>query len=77
MMNLKQSEIIDLRLTLWGHALPVSAKGIYRGNIVDRLRKPFRDRVFFVEQDNWAYPSLQTGATDVVLMKKDILKILT
>ncbi len=77
MMNFKKSQIVDLRLTRWGHALPLAEKGIYSGNTIANLRKPFRDRVFFIEQDNWAYPSLQTGATDCVLMKKEITKALS
>lgn len=77
LLGFEQKDIVDLRLALWGHALPLAEKGIYRGNAVPTLRKPFRDRVFFVEQDNWAYPSTQTGATDVALMKSDILKFLS
>lgn len=76
LMKIEAKDIVDLRLALWGHALPVSAKGIYRDDTIPTLRKPFRDRVFFVEQDNWAYPSTQTGATDVALMKHNIDKIL-
>lgn len=77
LMGFEQKDIVDLRLALWGHALPLAATGIYRGNTIPTLRKPFRSRVFFVEQDNWAYPSTQTGATDVALMRNDILKFLT
>lgn len=76
LMGFEQKDIVDLRLALWGHALPLATKGIYRGNTIPTLRKPFRDRVFFIEQDNWAYPSTQTGATDVALMRNDILKFL-
>jgi len=75
--NLKSSDIVDLRLSLWGHALPLAAQGIYRGDTIERLRKPFKDRVFFVEQDNWAYPSLQTGATDSVLLNQQIVRALS
>lgn len=76
MLKLKQEDVIALRLTLWGHALPLSQKGFYKGGDHAILRRPFKEKVFFVEQDNWAYPSFQTGATDVALMKKDILSVL-
>ncbi len=76
LMKLKSSDIIDLRLTRWGHALPLTSRGIYRDDTIPVLRKPFKDRVFFVEQDNWSYPSLQTGATDTILMRDEIRRLL-
>lgn len=76
LMNIDAKDIIDLRLALWGHALPVAKQGIFRGDIIPTLRKPFKNRIFFIEQDNWAYPSTQTGATDVALMKSEISKFL-
>lgn len=76
MFNLRQTDIADLRLTLWGHALPVAAQGIYSDNTIDQLRAPFRGRIFFIEQDNWAYPSTQTGGTDSILLRDEIRKVL-
>lgn len=73
LLGLKWSDAIDLRLTLWGHALPLAAQGLYRSKLVDELRRPFRGRVFFVEQDNWAYPSLQTGAAESFTFKDQII----
>jgi protoporphyrinogen oxidase len=76
LLKLKQKDCVDLRLNLFGHALPLSEKGLYRDDTVTKLRAPFKNRIFFVEQDNWSYPSLQTGATDAALMKADIEKML-
>ncbi len=77
LLALEQRNIVDIRLSLWGHALPLAKQGIYSGDVVPRLRKPFSSRVFFVEQDNWAYPSTQTGATDVALQQAEIERVLT
>jgi hypothetical protein len=76
LLGLKWSDVMDVRLTLWGHALPLAAHGLYQGGIVDELRKPFRERVFFIEQDNWAYPSLQTGATESFAFKDQIIALM-
>lgn len=76
LLSLQQRDIVDMRLSLWGHALPLAKQGIYLGDVVPRLRKPFASRVFFVEQDNWAYPSTQTGATDVALQQAQIERVL-
>lgn len=76
LVGLSSKEVVDLRLTRWGHALPLSAKGLYSGDVIPKLRKPFRERVFFVEQDNWAYPSLQTGANEAKHFAPQIKKFL-
>lgn len=76
LLSLQQKDVVDMRLSLWGHALPLAKQGIYSGDVIPRLRKPFSSRVFFVEQDNWAYPSTQTGATDVALQQADIERVL-
>ncbi len=76
LLGLKASTVSGLRLTRWGHALPLAQKGFFQGDNVDQLRKPFRDRVFFVEQDNWAYPSLQTGATDAAFFAPQVKAVL-
>lgn len=52
--------IVDLRVARWGHALPISAVGLIADGVVQQLRAPFKDRVFFVEQDNWALPAFET-----------------
>lgn len=54
------ADVVDLRLARYGHALPVAARGKLTDGTVEALRKPFRDRVFFVEQDNWCLPAIET-----------------
>ncbi len=76
LLELSQADVADLRLTLWGHALPVATPGFYSDGTIEQLRKPFKGRVVFVEQDNWLYPSTQTGATDTILLQEEIRKAL-
>jgi protoporphyrinogen oxidase len=76
LLELSQADVADLRLTLWGHALPVATPGLYGDGTIEQLRKPFKGRVIFVEQDNWLYPSTQTGATDTILLQGDIQRAL-
>ena len=76
LLNLKPSDVADIRLTLWGHALPLAAQGIFSDSTVEQLRKPFKERVFFVEQDNWVYPSLQTGVTEAALLRSEMVRVL-
>ena len=64
MVGAGESDIVDIRLTRWGHPIPVADKGRVADGTVKALRAPFRDRVFFVEQDNWLLPALETAAAE-------------
>ena len=76
LLNLGPQHVRDLRLTRWGHALPMAHVGVYRGGVVDELRRPFKNRVFFVEQDNWACPALVTGALEASHFAPQVAKVL-
>lgn len=76
LLGLHSKQVVDIRLTRWGHALPVASTGFFQGNTVDQLRKPHRERVFFVEQDNWAYPATQTGGIEAHFWRDSIRKVL-
>lgn len=58
--KLHESKMIDLRIARWGHPLPLHEKGTLSQAKYEWLRKPFQNRVFFVEQDNWMLPSFET-----------------
>ena len=64
LLHVRREDVADLRLARWGHPLPVAATGLIAGGTVDRLRQPFRDRVFFVQQDNWALPAIETATAE-------------
>jgi hypothetical protein len=53
--------IQDLRMARWGHPIAVSRPGLVSNGVSDILSKPFRDRVFFVEQDNLPLPAIETA----------------
>lgn len=64
LLNLRREDIAGIRLARWGHALPVAETGLIAGGTVDRLRKPFRGGMFFVQQDNWALPAIETATAE-------------
>ncbi len=64
LLNFRREDIAGIRLARWGHALPVAETGLIAGGTVDRLRRPFRERLFFVQQDNWALPAIETAAAE-------------
>ncbi len=64
--QLSDQDIVDLRLTRWGHPLPLAAVGLLNRGIVDTLRAPIDDRIYFIEQDNWALPAIETVVAEAV-----------
>lgn len=73
MLGISRKNIVDLRIARWGHAMPLSSVG----NIAtktDWLRKPFRDRVYFAEQDNWTLPSFETGFNEALACTSEVRK---
>ncbi|MEK6628027.1 MAG: NAD(P)-binding protein [Bdellovibrionota bacterium] len=59
-MGINSQEVVDIRLTRWGHPLPLPSVGNIANGNVDILRQPFQERVFFVEQDNWTMPCFES-----------------
>jgi protoporphyrinogen oxidase len=60
--DVKEKDIIDFRLTRWGHALPLSEKGLIASGVVEKISKPFGSRIYFAEQDNWMLPCFEACA---------------
>lgn len=76
LLGFRSTDVADLRLARWGHPLPVAAPNLIADGVVERLRKPFRDRVFFVHQDNWALPAFETSVTEALRWAPQIGKVL-
>ena len=66
-MNASPENVMDLRLSRWGHPLPVAEAGLIANGTIDVIRKPFKRRVFFVEQDNWILPAFETAAGEAMI----------
>jgi len=60
-LNIKSSQIADLRLTLWGHALPLAAPGMLADGICAQASQSIADKIFFAEQDNCLNPCFETA----------------
>jgi len=61
-LGMSLEDVVDIRLTRWGHPMPVADKGRIADGTIKILREPFRECIFFVEQDNWLLPALETAA---------------
>jgi hypothetical protein len=71
-LKLNPSDVVDLRIARWGHPLVIPAPGIYSDDTVRKLRQPFKDCVFFAEQDNWALPAFETAVTEAMTCATEV-----
>lgn len=60
------SQLQEIRVARWGHALCLAKPGLLANNVVNQLRAPHQDRVFFVNQDNWALPCMESAVTEAL-----------
>lgn len=60
-LGLKPSDVAGLRMTRWGHPLPLAEVGLLAKGTVQKAAHPIGGRVFFANQDNWANPSFESA----------------
>ncbi|MGZ3773697.1 MAG: FAD-dependent oxidoreductase [Pseudobdellovibrionaceae bacterium] len=76
LVGIKKNQVKDIRLSRWGHPMPVPLKGLIADGTLDEIRRPFADRVFFIEQDNWLLPCIETAAQEALFWTPQIQKLL-
>lgn len=58
-LGLHASDIQEIRISRWGHALPVARPGFYQKRGPESLSRPHGERVFFAHHDMWALPAFE------------------
>ncbi len=64
LVGVSESDVAQIRMTRWGHAMPYAKPGAYAGNLCETLRRPVADRIWFANQDNWLLPAVETCLTE-------------
>lgn len=63
-LGIASDKTVSLRITRWAHPLPLAQTGVFSGNgkkpTVDILGAPFRNVIFFANQDNWMLPGFES-----------------
>lgn len=59
-VGLSMADIDHVRFTRWGHAMPYAQPGQIASGIAEIVRRPIADRIWFVNQDNWMLPAVET-----------------
>ena len=60
-LKLAPDSLLGLRSSRWGHPLPVAMPKLIQDGVIDELRSPHKDWVFFAQQDNWALPAIEVS----------------
>lgn len=60
-LGIPPKQIVDVRMTRWGHALPVAATGLYASGVLQQASAPVGDSIFFANQDCFANPSFESA----------------
>ena len=64
LLDVPESAIRQVRLTRWGHAMPIPRPGLIATGVVERAHRPIGNTVYFVNQDNWALPAVENSLLD-------------
>ncbi len=59
-LDLSLRDVRQVRFARWGHSMPLARPGLIASGVCERLRQPLNNHIFFVNQDNWALPAVET-----------------
>jgi len=71
-VGMTRSAIRQVRMTRWGHAMPLHRPGLIVNGTVDELRRPYEGKVYFVQEDNWALPAVENCLLDAEIFAPQI-----
>jgi glycine/D-amino acid oxidase-like deaminating enzyme len=60
LLEIAPEAVRQVRMTRWGHAMPIAQTGFIANGAAGFIRRPIEDRIYFVNQDNWALPAVET-----------------
>jgi len=60
LLRIPESSVHQVRMSRWGHAMPTARPNAIADGVCELLRRPVADRIWFVNQDNWMLPAVET-----------------
>ncbi len=64
LLDVPESAVRQVRLTRWGHAMPIPRPGLIANGTVEMAARPIGKNLYFVNQDNWALPAVENSLLD-------------
>lgn len=60
-LGLQSGDVVGLRISRWGHALPLAGVGLFADGTLEKAHRPIANRIYFAQQDNWANPCVESA----------------
>lgn len=60
LVKVPRSAVRQVRMARWGHAMCLARREFIASGHAERVRSPYLENVYFVNQDNWALPAFET-----------------
>jgi hypothetical protein len=64
LLDVPESAVRQVRLTRWGHAMPIPRPGLIANGTVEMAHRPIGNNLYFANQDNWALPAVENSLLD-------------
>jgi hypothetical protein len=64
LLGVAESAVRQVRLTRWGHAMPLAVPQFIADGRAARVQRPLGGCIHFVNQDNWALPAVENSVLD-------------
>lgn len=61
LMGVDEQRVRQIRLTRWGHSMPIATPGFIASGTPEIFRRPYLNRVYLAHTDNWALPAVETA----------------
>lgn len=71
-LGLTADDIHGIRLTRWGHALPLSRVGLFNAGYPQLASSSINNRIHFANQDNWMNPCIETAHLEALNVAMNI-----
>lgn len=75
-LQIPESEIEGVRMTRWGHSLPLAAVNAVQSGLAELASQPMDSSIFFANQDNWMSPCFESGLNAAVDACTEIRKLI-
>lgn len=72
LVDVPTSAVRQVRLTRWGHGLPIARPNFIASGDAERVRQPFEGVIHFVNQDNWALPAIENSILDAAWAAQNV-----
>ncbi|HMN94954.1 MAG TPA: FAD-dependent oxidoreductase [Phycisphaerales bacterium] len=66
LIGVDERSIHQIRMSRWGHAMPIPAPNAIADGLPEKLRRPIAGRIWFANQDNWLLPAVETSLLEAL-----------